>query len=294
MCMPAFWAKRPRSRNTDADGDDLLGEVRRPSCDYTLVLHTRFICRALYHTRKVVTLLLHFNQAKDGAKFKSAPAQARTVAAYLLGALLCTGVGVYGYQKWADSHRQSHPACNGSLLQSECAWELGAGLPLSLSYWLLILWLHCLSAAHISPPAAAQDIPYHPTRRTYYIRLVKALAVFYLMLYPAVHQVFFLLLSRDSSSSFPARFSVFLMHQISVMSALFALVFSWTRRRRDSPAAQLYWIILAVLYVLQGSLTSWHAQNSALASVFYLASVPHVALIVCILSGTPLISDMST
>lgn len=280
MCMPAFWARRPRSRSSDAE--DLLGEVRSFLLSCSLPTnYLQFSCNG----PSLILLSPRIKKEKDGARFKAAPPQARNVVTYLLGALLCTCIGIYGYQHWADSHRLNHPACNASLLHSECAWELGVGLPLSLSYWLLLLWVHCLSSSNILPHGGALDIPYHPTRRTYYIRLIKAIAVFYLMLYPAVHQVFFLLLSRDSSSSFPARFSVFLMRQVSVMCALFAVVFSWTRRRRDSLAAQLYWIMLSLLYVLQASLTSWHAQNAALSYVFYIASLPHIVLLVCIFSG---------
>ena len=221
-------------------------------------------------------------------KVRAAPMTSQRLFANTLIALVGTGVIFLGYQLWAEKQRAEHESCTRAMLESECAWELRVGLPVSLTFWLFLLWQLCLPLSSLLPSliSASRELPYHPTRRTYYVRLIKAIAIFYVMLYPAVHHIYFLLISRDSAKSFPARFSAFLLRQVSVMCALFAVVFNWTRRQRDSLAAQLYWCALALVYVLQASLTSWHAHNATLSNAFYTAFVPHFALVACFIYRT--------
>ena len=222
------------------------------------------------------------------AKFRIA---SQRLFASILIALGGTVLILVGYHLWAAGKRAQHEACSRPALQSECAWELNVALPATLSFWVFALWHLCLPFSAFLPSSltsAARELPYHPTRRTYYVRLVKATAIFYVMLYPAVHQIYFLLILRDAT--FPARFSAFLFRQVSVMSALFALVFSWTRRQRDSQAAQMYWLVMTGLYALQGTLTSWHTHNTMLWSIYYLAIVPHVALVATTIYGAPRVS----
>lgn len=205
----------------------------------------------------------------------------------IITALLVSIASIYLYHHWVDGSLTSHPSCALPLLESECAWELQLALPLALTYWLYVLW----SASEptiiswLLPHRHGTEIPYHPTQRTYMVRLVKAVSVFYLLFYPSAQQVFHLVLSRDASLSYPARFSAFLLRQITLMAALFSLVFSWIRRQRDSAAVQLYWLALTLLFLLQATLTPWHARNTAFALIFYGGGVAHLALVICIIFG---------